>query len=198
MFLYSSLVLDLPFILVALLLDTATRLQAWPFLSTLRCCCALIPFNLAHYLDTEHLHMMPHGLSPAELELHSFHSPLPHSLSSLHSIHCLSLSQTCHIYIQAQPWQMPGNCGPLFPLSVLLHAGQLWPVFSCALTTPFRPTHYAFVTTKGHPSAAARITTLIHPPPPFLLLGAFSSLGTWPRFYFHLSSLTLMQTIHQW
>jgi len=187
MFLYSSLVLDLPFVLVALLLDTATRLRAWPFLSTLHHCCALIPFNLAHYLDTEHLHTTPRSLSPAELGLHSFRSLLLHSLSSLCSVYCLLLSWTCHIYIQAQPWQMPGNCGPLFPLSILLRARQLWPVFSCALTTPFRPTHYTFVTAKGYLSTAARITTCVHPPP-FLLLGVFLSLGTQPRFYFHLSS----------
>jgi len=52
----------------------------------------------------------------------------PHSPLSPCSVHCLLISRTCHINIQAQSWRTPGNCGPSFSTLFFACAGQLWPV----------------------------------------------------------------------
>jgi len=99
MSLYFSSVLDLSPCLVAF--------SSMPFPSDTNpccsfdpcaCCCTSIPFNFAHYLDTEHLHTMPHGFSPllpAEPQLSIF--LFPNFSLPLHSINCHPPPWTCHI-----------------------------------------------------------------------------------------------------
>ena len=129
-------------------------------------------WNLWGTLQKHYIHCCPFTYAVlVQLDLDPFVFLLLPSLLS-RSIHCLPLSRTLHIYIQAQPWRTPGNCGPLCPLFFCMRRATVALTHTHTLSLSLAPFHDCLPTNSPcfHPRqrqslAAARITTRVHRPP---------------------------------